>query len=189
MPEPTLEDKIAALKPKATDDFSRSALDGARHALADGDNPLRLNFFSTAMRILFEHMMDTLSPNDEVIRCSWFEAEREEGKPTRWQRIIFAIQGGLSEAFVTQELKVDPLPLRKRLLGAIDELSKHVHGRENTLIRDRDEQDQWRKRRLRPSQPSYAVSECRFRRSLSPLRRLSMRRRCCTAERNTWRNR
>ena len=36
---------------------------------------------------------------------------------------------------------MDPLPLRKLLLEAIDELSKHVHGRENTLIRDRHEQD------------------------------------------------
>ena len=141
MPQPTLDEKIAALKPKATDEFSRSAIEGARRALADGDNPLRLNFFSTAMRILFEHMMDTLSPNDEVMRSSWFKPERESGKPTRWQRIIFAIQGGLPEAFVMQELKVYPFPLRKRLLEAIDELSKHVHGRENTVINDRDEQD------------------------------------------------
>jgi len=31
--------------------------------------------------------------------------------------------------------------LRKRLLGAVDELSKHVHGREKTIIRDPSEQD------------------------------------------------
>ena len=141
MPEPTLDEKIEGLKAKATDEFSRSAIEGARRALADSENPLRLNFFSTAMRILLEHMMDTLSPNDEVMRSSWFKAEREGGKPTRWQRIIFAIQGGLSEAFVTHELKVDPLPLRKRLLEAIDEFSKHVHGRENTVISDRNEQN------------------------------------------------
>ena len=141
MPEPTLDEKIEDLKAKATDEFSRSAIEGARRALADSKNPLRLNFFSTAMRILLEHMMDTLSPNAEVMRSSWFKAEREGGKPTRWQRIIFAIQGGLSEAFVTHELKVDPLPLRKRLLEAIDEFSKHVHGRENTVISDRIEQN------------------------------------------------
>ena len=141
MPQPTLDEKIAALKPKATDEFSRSAIEGARRALADCDNPLRLNFFSTAMRILLEHMMETLSPNDEVTRSPWFKPEREGGQPTRWQKIIFAIQGGLPEAFVTQQLKVDPLPLRKRLLEAINELSKHVHGREYSVVSDRDEQD------------------------------------------------
>ena len=51
------------------------------------------------------------------------------------------MRGGLSETFVTQELKVDAFPLRKRLLEAIDELSKHVHGLENTIINSRDEQD------------------------------------------------
>src|SRR5438045_1362026 len=106
MPRSTLDEKVAALKPKAIDEFSRSVIEGARRVLADGDNPLRLNFFSTAMRILLEHIMDTLSPNNEVIRSSWFQREREGGKPTRWQRIIFSIQGGLSETFVTQELKV-----------------------------------------------------------------------------------
>jgi hypothetical protein len=136
-----LGEEVAALKPRAIDEFSRWAIEGAERALADGENPLRLNFFSTAMRILFEHMMETLSPPDQVILSSWFKAERENGKPTRWQRIVFAIQGGLSERFVRETLQVDPLPLRKRLLATIDELSKQVHGRENTIIFDRGAQD------------------------------------------------
>ncbi|WP_342740023.1 hypothetical protein [Bradyrhizobium sp. B117] len=45
---------------------------GAQHALADAANPLRLNFFSTAMRILFEHMMGTLAPVDQVVQTEWF---------------------------------------------------------------------------------------------------------------------
>lgn len=130
----TLMDEVVHLRAKAIDSFSTQAIHGAQRALADVENPLRLNFFSTAMRILFEHMMDTLSPVDQVTRYSWFKPERDNGSPTRWQRIVFAIQGGLSDSFVNQELKVDPLPLRKRLLAAVDELSKHVHGRENTLI-------------------------------------------------------
>jgi hypothetical protein len=136
-----LDDEFEALKPKAIDQFSRRAIEDAQRALADAGNPLRLNVFSTAMRILFEHMMDTLSPSDQVTQCSWFEPERKDGKPTRWQRIVFAVQGGFSDAFVTQKLKVDPLPLRKRLLSTIDELSKHVHGRENTVISNRCDQD------------------------------------------------
>jgi hypothetical protein len=62
-----LGEEVAALKPRAIDEFSRWAIEGAERALADGENPLRLNFFSTAMRILFEHMMETLSPPDQVI--------------------------------------------------------------------------------------------------------------------------
>ena len=136
-----LHKQIEELKGLAVDDFSRWALEGAQRALADLGNPLRLNFFSTAMRILFEHMMDTLSPIDEVVRSSWFRPELDNGKPTKGQRITFAIQGGLSEEFVHNRLKIDPRPLRKRLLAAVDELSKQVHGRENTIIRDPGSQE------------------------------------------------
>lgn len=137
----TPNEEIAALKPKAIDRFSCWAIEGALHALADSQNPLRLNFFSTAMRILFEHIMDTWSPGDQVVNASWFKPEKSDGQPTRWQRAIFAVQGGLSEAFVGDELKVDLPPLRRRLLASVDELSKHVHGRQNTIIRDQREQD------------------------------------------------
>lgn len=141
MPERTLDDRIIALKTQAADEYTESCLEGARRALADLENPLRLNFFATAMRILFEHMMDTLAPNDEVARTSWFKPEQKSGKPTRSQRIVYAIQGGLSELFVTQELHVDPHPLRKRLLEAFDECSTRVHEREHNVVAEPGKQD------------------------------------------------
>lgn len=142
MQEATLDEQLVALKPKGIDEFSRSCLEGARRALEDRDNPLRLNFFSAAMRILFEHMMDTLAPIEDVMRSAWFQPEKRDGKPTRGQRIVYAIQGGLSENFVADKLKVDPAPLRKRLLAAVDECSKQVHAREHTVVADPDQQDE-----------------------------------------------
>ena len=68
------------------------------------DNPLRLNFFSTAMRILFEHMMGTLAPVDQVVQTEWFVSEREGNVPTRGQRIVFAIQGGGATKSALDEL-------------------------------------------------------------------------------------
>jgi hypothetical protein len=139
---PTVRETVAALKSKTFDDFSGCVIDGARRALADEANPLRLNFFCTAMRILFEHMMDTFAPEDEVIQCQWFKRkEGEKNKPKRSERILFAIQGGFSEEFVRQELRIDTSPLRSRLLAAINDLSKHIHGRENTIVLDARAQD------------------------------------------------
>jgi hypothetical protein len=74
-----LDGAIAALKPKVIDRFSRCTIEGAQHALADLQNPLRLNFFSTVMRILFEHILDALSPEDQVAnRPSDREAVRSD---------------------------------------------------------------------------------------------------------------
>lgn len=85
--------------------------------------------------------MDTLAPVDQVKQASWFKPERPDGNATRWQRVVFTIQGGLSDTFVKDDLKVDPQPLRKRLLSAVDDLSKQVHGREQTIVTARVEQD------------------------------------------------
>ena len=137
----TLADMVGALRLKVDDAFSGLAIDGALRALADTENPLRLNFFSTAIRILFEHLMDTLSPEAEVAKTSWFKPERDDGKPTRGQRVLFAIQGGFSDAFLKEKLNVDVSPLQKRLTDAFAELSKHVHGGETTIIRGKAEQD------------------------------------------------
>ena len=67
----------------------------------------------------------------------------EDGRPTRRQRITYAIQGGFTDAFVNDELKVDPEPLKKTLLAAIETLSKHIHGRETTIITEHDVQDRF----------------------------------------------
>lgn len=138
---PESDPKIAALLSKVSDDFSRSCLKGAGGALTDRENPLRLNFFATAMRILFEHTMDALAPNESVAKVERFKSDLRDGKPTRSQRIAYAIQGGLSETFVTQDLKIDPHPLRKRLMQALDECNKRIHERENNVASDLGDQD------------------------------------------------
>lgn len=49
--KPTLDERVAALRLKINDQFSGWTIEGALRALADNENPLRLNLFSTAMRI------------------------------------------------------------------------------------------------------------------------------------------
>lgn len=136
-----IPEKLAALKLKVHDDYARSVIDGASFALAHDENPLRLNFFSTAMRMLFEHVMDSLAPREMVARCSWFKSEAQDGRPTRAQRALYAIQGGFTSDFVDEHLAVNAEQLAKQLRSAIDELSKQIHGRENTISRNLGEQN------------------------------------------------
>ena len=140
---PDIPDRIRQLGSHAEDPFSTLVIQGAAHAMADKDNPLRFTFFATAMRILFEHLMDDLAPRDGVGACRWFLPETPDGRPTRRQRIKFAIQGGLADDFVHDELGVDSDPLNAALLKAIDRLSKHVHARGDTVVTEPAEQDRF----------------------------------------------
>jgi Predicted pPIWI-associating nuclease len=158
----SLKERVAALGLGLPDKFSSLVIEGALIALKDQNNPLRLNCFSTAMRILYEHTMDRLSPREEVARTSWFKPEAKDGRPTRTQRIKFAIHGGLSEEFVKEELKVGLEPLRKRMVDSIDDLSKHIHSREDTIVLDKKEQDELAAHAVSAMEDFLtAMSECR----------------------------
>ncbi|WP_121120187.1 hypothetical protein [Croceibacterium ferulae] len=132
---------LRALEPLAVDDFSKRVMQGAARVLEDRDNPLRLNLFATASRIFLEHLMGTLAPKAEVEQCWWYVAPEDTDGPTRAQRIRFCLRGGLADSFVIDELGLDPRPLEARLIRAYGALSKHVHGREETVIADANVQD------------------------------------------------
>jgi hypothetical protein len=106
-----IEAKLESVSLQVMDEFSRTVLKGAKHALSDKDNPLRANFFATAMRILFEHTQHALAPDEEVKACAWFKQELGTEGPTRSQRVKYAIQGGLNPDFVANDLHVDVTPL------------------------------------------------------------------------------
>lgn len=130
------EEILRGLKHLAPDEFSKNLLDSAAGVIGDHGNFLRLNYFSVAVRVFFEHIMGTLSPDAEVSTCPWFQLEKEQDKPTRSQRVKYWLQGGLSDEFLVDELGLNPEPLRKRLMQAFNRLSKHVHVRENTVVLD-----------------------------------------------------
>lgn len=138
----TPEEELLALAPRAVDRFTQKALEGTARALADRDNPLRVNFFSAGIRIFFEHLMGALAPPDEVKACPWFQAVKDTKGPTRAQRIQYCLQGGIVDQFLEETLDLEPKALRRQLIAAFDNLSKHVHGREDTIILDGAAQDQ-----------------------------------------------
>ncbi|MCA0930162.1 pPIWI-associating nuclease domain-containing protein [Ruegeria profundi] len=132
----TLEQRLIGLKAIAPDPFVHVTLEGAAGVLGDTNNPLRLNLFSTSVRMLFEHIMGPLAPKEEVVNCSWYEPVPNTNGPVRAQRIQYWLQGGLSDEYVTEEFQLKPQEMRARLVKAFNNLSKHVHGRSDTLIVD-----------------------------------------------------
>lgn len=125
----------------APTDFTRDAMLGAALALDQRENPLRLNLFATAIRIFLDHVMDALAPREQVEACSWFEPVEGQDKPVRKARLTYALIGGLTVEQIEKITGIDVKPLIKEVIGAYSDLNKQVHGREDTIVRDLDEQD------------------------------------------------
>lgn len=134
-----IEIDIDALTKRLIDDFSRTVLEGAISVAQDADNPIRGNLFASALREAFTHMLHKLAPDEQVEQCSWFKPESENGRPTRAQRQRYMIQGGITDEYVVNELKLDVASLHSQLGVAVKTLNRATHIREGTAISDEAE--------------------------------------------------
>lgn len=121
--------------------FTREAMLGAALVLEQRQNPLRLNLFAVAIRIFLDHVMDALAPQAAVEACRWFKPVEGQEKPVRNARLTYALIGGFTEMQVEQLTGIEVKPLVKEVIAAYSEVNKHVHGRDDTIVRDLDEQD------------------------------------------------
>lgn len=130
-----------ALKAKHEPVISRALAPGFEQhlLLAAFDNlkthgPLCFNNFANSLRELVRLVLQRLGPDVDVTMCSWFKPHKTvTGGITRASRARYAIQGGLSDAYVTKVLKIDVQPVVEQLLIAVETLNKHVHIEESTF--------------------------------------------------------
>ncbi|TDO22370.1 pPIWI-associating nuclease domain-containing protein [Pedobacter duraquae] len=109
--------------------FEKDLYEAAIASLNENNNKLRYNNFAYSIRELSRHFLYNLSPEANIFLCTWFSVETEDGKPTRAQRIKYAIQGGISDGILsTFGLNVDELKGSIRSIkSSIDSLNKFTH--------------------------------------------------------------
>ncbi len=117
------------IKKLLTSQFEIELLDAAIISLNDTNNKLRYNNFAYSIRELSRHFLDKLSPEKDIKECCWFKVETKDGKPTRAQRIKYAIQGGISNEILEEwGFEIDDLNENIKLVkNTIDTLSKYTH--------------------------------------------------------------
>jgi hypothetical protein len=117
--------------------FERDLFEASLASLNDTNNKLRLNNFAYSIRELSRHFLQSLSPEEDVMNCQWFTPEVSgkgrkkitSEKPTRKDKIRYAIHGGLSDE-ILEKIGYD---LEQRddfidsILGIIGRLSKFTH--------------------------------------------------------------
>lgn len=120
---------IQKIKKILKSDFENELFDASLKNLEDKYNKLRYHNFSYSIRELSRHFLNSLAPEERILDCSWFKVETDNGKPTRGQKIKYAIQGGLTDEILTNlGFDVDELKsIIKEVKTTIDSLSKYTH--------------------------------------------------------------
>lgn len=119
---------IQKLRPHLGTDFQGQLLDAAALSINALDNPLRLNNFSTAFRELVRHVFDHLAPDEEIKECAWYAPEpTSRTGVTRAHRVKFVIHGGIAPDYARDVLNINIDSERKRVVTAVDALSKFTH--------------------------------------------------------------
>lgn len=114
--------------------FEVNLYEAAYENLKDEQNKLRFNNYAYAMRELVRAFLARLSPDKNVLLCSWYKDEGQGlGKVTRRQRAHYAVQGGFSDDFVKKSLNLDVQKMHTALRLEIDALSKYTHIEPNTF--------------------------------------------------------
>ncbi|WP_299881377.1 hypothetical protein [uncultured Cocleimonas sp.] len=114
-------------------DFEKKLFKASVKYLENKDDLLRLNSFCYSLRELFRHVFLRLAPDNSVKKCSWYAKETDNNQPTRKQRFLFSVQGGLTPEFVLNDLQIDVAEYWRDIRDSINTLSKYTHVGENTF--------------------------------------------------------
>ncbi len=109
--------------------FEHDLFEASLHNLDDSFNKLRFNNFAYSIRELTRHILARLAPDKNVINTTWYKPTDTEhpDRITRKQRMRYAIQGGLSNEYVSSSLRIDVDEIGKKINDAIDILNKYTH--------------------------------------------------------------
>ena len=122
-----------ALGERLTSNFAEKLLDGAIR-VARSDNPIRGNLFASAFRELLSHSLRDFAPDKNVKASQWFKVETCDERPTRRQRMKYAVQGGISDSYLHDTLGLVFDDWFKEVIVANDELNKATHLQPDTII-------------------------------------------------------
>lgn len=124
--------------------FERELFQASLEFVRSGDSPLRFNAFAFSLRELLRHVRERLAPIEHVKAAPWFKQDPniEEGRVTRRQGWMYAIQKKLAADFVLETLGIDLTETLADIKDSENELSKLTHVNPPTFNLDSGAGDQ-----------------------------------------------
>jgi len=121
-------------------EFERSLLDAVFINLEATENKLRFNNFAYSLRELSRHILYRLAPDENVINCTWYSPP-DSKRPTRDQRMTYAIQGGFHDTYLMKHYNLDFKKSKRKIIDYINFLSKYTHVNEDSFDMPQEEID------------------------------------------------
>ena len=108
------------------DRFLRKLVKGAMRVARDKRNPIKGNLVAGELREVIGHVLHSLSPEEDVRNCVWFQQAADTSTVTRRQRANYIAHSGLPDTFVEDTLKLDVRQFVHPLLDGVDALSNLI---------------------------------------------------------------
>lgn len=125
---------VEEIKKYLEDGYEKDFLDACLRNLADVENPLRLSNFSYSLRELIREVLSRRAPDENIKKCLWFVPdENAKNGVTRLQRVKYAIQGGLPDKLLDEEMTALVAGTSKKVRDQVDKLSEFTHITERVL--------------------------------------------------------
>ncbi len=123
------EHLIKEIIERLSGNFEHDLFEASLHNLNDSSNKLRFNNFAYSIRELTRHILARLAPDKNVMSTTWYKPidSKRPDLITRKQRMQYAIQGGLSNEYVSSSLGIDVDEIGKKINDTIGVLSKYTH--------------------------------------------------------------
>jgi hypothetical protein len=120
---------LAPLAPHLT-----TILDGAAMEMQTDDNPMRFHHSGADLRELLREYLEEVAPDKEILRCSWFEPNRDV-KPgvTRRHRCQFAVYRYLDPEIFHASLIEKVETIADDFMSVTDRLNKLAHVTKTTI--------------------------------------------------------
>lgn len=112
------------------DGYEKDFFDECIRNLSDTCSRIRLSNFAYSLRELVREVLADRAPDERIKNCCWYKPEyNEKGLEviSRKQRMKYAIQGGLPDSIVKDEMKVVVEDTTKEVKKQLDRLSKYTH--------------------------------------------------------------
>lgn len=112
------------------DGYEKDFFDECIRNLSDTGSRIRLSNFAYSLRELVREVLADRAPDERIKNCCWYKPEyNEKGQEviSRKQRMKYAIQGGLPDSIVKDEMKMVVDETTKEVKKQIDRLSKYTH--------------------------------------------------------------